>query len=392
MNKGCASVHRKGSFSPETVASAAAELLAAAGGPSPLAFAFVTPEYFPHLEEFSEIVRVDGHVVDLVGTTGLGLSQDAEEDEEGHGFSLLAFGRAAGAQFDVVPLPQHLLEDLESPEDWRKHCGGENSTAWITLANPFAFDAESWLADWNRAYPQIPTIGGLASGSADGTSVGVFYNGKVLDALAVGVRGLRVMAVLSQGCRPIGEPLTVTRAESNVIYSLGSHPAYEALESAFEGLSDHEKATAKGNLFAGLACTEYVEEFKAGDFVIRNILGADPNSGAVVIGGFPRVGQTLQYQLRDKTSADSEWRAVLRHASVESGRAPVASLLFSCAGRGSSLFGSASHDAGLLQEILGSHASAGFFCNGEIAPVGDRSCIHSYSASSALFFEEEPES
>ena len=91
------------------------------------------------------------------------------------------------------------------------------------------------------------------------------------------MRGLRVMAIVSQGCRPIGEPLTVTRAESNVIYSLGARPAYEALESAFEGLSDGEKAGAKGNLFAGIAGTEDVEDFKPGHFLIRNILGADPN-------------------------------------------------------------------------------------------------------------------
>ena len=159
------------------------------------------------------------------------------------------------------------------------------------------------------------------------------------------------------------------------------------MESAFEGLSEGEKAEAKGNLFAGLAGTEYVEDFKPGDFLIRNILGADPNSGAVAIGGFPRVGQTLQYQLRDRNAADAGWRAVLRAVAPESGRPPIASLLFACSGRGSRLFGSRSHDAGLLEEILGSHASAGFLCNGEIGPLGGRNYIHSYSATGALFFD-----
>jgi small ligand-binding sensory domain FIST len=129
-----------------------------------------------------------------------------------------------------------------------------------------------------------------------------------------------------------------------------------------------------------------VDDFKSGDFLIRNILGADPNSGAVVIGGFPRVGQTLQYQLRDKTSADADWRAALRRASARFRRAPDASLLFSCAGRGASLFGSKSHDACLLEQIVGAHASAGFFCNGEIGPLGGINYIHSYTASCALFY------
>jgi len=386
MNSKCASVHRKGKFSPPDVADAALELREATEGSALLAVAFVTPDYLPHLEEFSEIIRVDGHVTDLVGATGVGLTRDGGENEAG--FSLLALG-APQAGFHIVPLSQSMVEESTGPAFWKKRCGIEHPNSWIILANPFVFDTEAWLAEWNAAWPGIASVGGLAGGSENGENTGIFYNGKLVDALAISVIGLRIMPVVSQGCRPIGEPLTVTRADSNVVYSLGARPAYEALESAFEGLSDGEKATAKGNLFAGLAGTEYVEDFKPGDFLIRNILGADPSSGAVVIGGFPRVGQTLQYQLRDRTSADAEWRAILRHAALESGRPPLASLLFACSGRGSHLFGNKSHDAGLLEEILGAHATAGFFCNGEIGPLGGRNFIHTYSASCALFFEEE---
>ena len=379
-------VRRKGPFAQEVVAGAADELRRATGGVASMAFAFVTPDLLEDIEEFCEIVRVDGHVIDVVGATGAGLSAEAEESEGEGGFVLLALAGDA-ARFAI-----------ELPGEAAEGAGAANSpalaslpAAWIALANPFVFDTEKWLGDWNTAWPDVPTVGGLASGAGDGEGVGVFVNGRVVDALAVAVRGLRVMPIVSQGCRPIGEPLTVTRAESNVVYSLGARPAYEALESAFEGLSEGEKATAKGNLFAGLAGTEYVEEFKSGDFLIRNILGADPKSGAVAIGGFARVGQTLQYQLRDRASADAEWRTVLRSAAAESGRTPVASLLFACTGRGSRLFGSKSHDAGLLEQILGSHPSAGFFCNGEIGPLGGRTYIHSYSATGALFFaEEEP--
>jgi small ligand-binding sensory domain FIST len=388
MNSHCASIHRSGEYSPDLVAAAALELREATGGSAPLAFAFVSPDYVPHLQEFAEIVRVDGHVIDLVGSTGTGLTADGEENEEGSGFTLLALN-APKASFQVVPLSQHLVEESTGPEFWRRRSGVESPSSWVVLTNPFIFDSETWMKEWNAAWPGLVCLGGLASGTEDGENVAVFYNGREVDALAVAVRGMKVLPLVSQGCRPIGEPLTVTKAESNVVYSLGARPAYEALETAFEGLSDGEKAVAKGNLFAGLAGTEYVEDFKPGDFLIRNILGADPNSGAVVIGGFPRVGQTLQYQIRDKTSADQEWRSVLRHASTESGRAPQASLLFACTGRGASLFGSQSHDAGLLEEILGKHASAGFFCNGEIGPLGDRNHIHSYSASCALFFSEE---
>jgi small ligand-binding sensory domain FIST len=390
MRKRCVTVHRRGRYSRQEIASAAVELRESAGGPTALAIAFITPDYAPHVDEFSEMVRVDGHVIELVGATGAGLTVGGEENEDGGGFALLALSGQEGT-FEVVSFNQTKLEESTDSAFWRKLCHSRNPSAWIALANPFNFDTERWLTEWNAAWPDVPCIGGLASGSSDGESVGVFHNGRFFDALVVAVTGMRVMSVVSQGCRPIGEPLTVTRAESNVVYSLGARPAYEALESAFEGLTEGEKAGAKGNLFAGLAGTEYVEDFKPGDFLIRNILGADPNSGAVAIGGFPRVGQTLQYQLRDKNAADAEWRAVLRTAAAESGRAPLASLLFACTGRGSRLFGSKSHDAGLLEEILGPHASVGFFCNGEIGPLGGRNYIHSYSATSALFFDEESE-
>jgi small ligand-binding sensory domain FIST len=388
MRKRCVTVQRKGRYSRQEVATAAVELREGAGGPTALAFAFLTPEYAPHLEEFSEMVRVDGHVIELVGATGAGLTVGSEENEEGGGFALLALSAQEGT-FEVLAFDQTKLEESTDSGYWRRLCHAKNPSAWIAFANPFNFDTERWLAEWNAAWPDVPCIGGLASGTSDGEGVGVFHNGKFFDAVVVAVSGMRVMSVVSQGCRPIGEPLTVTRAESNVVYSLGARPAYEALESAFEGLTEGEKAGAKGNLFAGLAGTEYVEDFKPGDFLIRNILGADPNSGAVAIGGFPRVGQTLQYQLRDRNAADAEWRSVLRTAAAETGRAPLASLLFACTGRGSRLFGSKGHDAGLLEEILGAHASAGFFCNGEIGPLGGRNYIHSYSATSALFFDEE---
>ena len=371
------SVHRRGPFSPELVAEAAHALRTSLGAPAQVAFAFVTPEYVPHLEEFCEIIRVDGHVMDIVGSTGQGVIAEGVEEEEGEGFGLLALA-PVDTKVDIRVLSQETIEDDFEP--WT-----QKPESAILLANPFLFDLESWLAAWNEDPSQVPCVGGLASGDVDGDATAVFYNGRSVDGIIVGFAGdLRVMPVVSQGCRPIGEPLTVTRAEKNVVYSLGSHPAYEALESAFQGLSDGEKAVAKGNLLAGLAGTEYVEEFKSGDFLVRNIIGADPDSGAVVIAGIPRVGQTLQYQLRDHASAHDQLRDTLRRAGLESGK-PLGSLLFSCSGRGTRFFGSQNHDAALAQKILGAHSSAGFFCNAEIAPVGERNYIHSYTVSCALF-------
>ena len=182
--------------------------------------------------------------------------------------------------------------------------------------------------------------------------------------------GIAVRTIVSQGCRPIGEPLTDHRSAAEFACSVwGSKPAYEVLNHVFNGLTKQEKDRARNNLFAGLATSEYLEEYKRGNFLIRSILAADPEAGAVAIGTSVRVGQTLQYQLRDRDSADEDLRE-LCHAAEEDGARPFASFLFSCLGRGKALFGAPHHDAGVLAETFGAHPSAGFFCNGEIGPVG----------------------
>ncbi|MEI6493646.1 MAG: FIST C-terminal domain-containing protein, partial [Verrucomicrobiota bacterium] len=164
-------------------------------------------------------------------------------------------------------------------------------------------------------------------------------------------------------------------------------PAYEVLETAFATLSDSEKSVAKGNLFAGLAGTEYLEEFKPGDFLIRTIIGADPGSGAVVIGGIPRTGQTLQYQLRDRDIAKADLKRVLATDALHGVR-PFATLLFSCLGRGQGFFGSPNHDASGFFAAAGRAPLAGFFCNGEIAPVAGRNAVHGFTAAAALWIEK----
>ena len=258
------------------------------------------------------------------------------------------------------------------------------SGAW---ADPFRFDADTWLREWNSAYRGIPVLGGLAGGPRDGEDVTVFGPaiGRTADALAVALDRVRLETVVSQGCRPIGEPLPVTRADEHLLIELGSRPAYQVLEQAFNTLADADKQRARGNLFAGLAVDEYKEHFGRGDFLVRNILGADPATGAVVVGAHPRTGQTLQYQLRDAASADEELKSLLAPLAARNGK-PVASLLFCCNGRGKHLFGAPHHDAGTVAESLGPVPSAGFFCNGEIGPVGGSNFLHGYTASIGLLY------
>lgn len=358
-----------GPFRADAVTAAAADLREGLGRPGDVAFVFCDSSYLSFLGELCDILRVDGHVTDVVGCTARGRTFGRREIEEGVGCSVLV---VAGGLGEPVVISEAAPGNLPAPN------------AFVTLVNPFALPAEEWLRDWNTAFPRVASVGGLASGRTD-EEVAVFLNGRIVDGVAVPVTdGLTILPVLSQGCRPIGEPLTVTRAEHNVVYALGGQPAYSALENAFQSLSDVEKSTARGNLFAGIAGNEYVDEFKPGDFLIRSIIGADPNSGAVVIGDLPRIGQTLQYQLRDRSAAEADLARAFSAANL-AGVKPLASLLFSCLGRGEAFFGEPNQDARHLSLATGAAPSCGFFGNGEIGPVAGRNAIHGHTAAAAIF-------
>lgn len=395
-------------FSEERTIAAAREARAELGADVSVAIVFATSDYVENLEEFLELVRVYGRAPLLVGCTGAGLIGTGTEAEDKAGFSLLLLS-LPNTRLTAFEFSQRQVEESSGPAFWHSESGqeAEDVDAWIVLANPVRLALDRWLGEWNVAYPGVPAIGGLASGNASdgganeessddggessGDEIVLFRDGRAIrsDGIALGLKGgVRVQTVVSQGCRPIGEPLTVTGAKSNLLLTLGSKPAYEVLNTVFQGLNEKEKARAQGNLFAGLAMSEYLEEYKRGDFLIRNILGADPKTGAVAIGGHLRVGQTLQYQLRDRDSADEDLRELCHAAREEVGNRAFASLLFACNGRGRGLFRAPDHDAGVLSEIFGALPGAGFFCNGEIGPVGVNNYVHGYTASVALLCDE----
>lgn len=377
-------------YSEETVIWTARSALQEVGGKASLAFVFASEQYQPMLPDFLELIQLHAHVPTLIGSSASGLIGIDQEAEHSTGFSLLLLNLPE-TKIKVCELRAADVESINSGKEWQQITGvrPHEVDAWFAMADPFGFAVEQWLAGWNEAYPGIPTIGGLSSTMAgQGDEVFVMHDREVLSpgaALVVGLKsGVQVRPVVSQGCRPIGEPLTVTNSDGNLVLGLGGKPAYAALAEAFESLDDRDKAQARGNLFAGLASTEYVEEFKRGDFLIRTILGADAGSGAVALGALPRVGQTLQWQLRDRGSADADLRELLRREHSRWPQ-PFASLVFACNGRGKDLFGTAHHDARTLAATIGKIPSAGFFCNGEVGPVGNTSFVHGYTVSMALF-------
>jgi len=387
MTAGAGSRLLLGEFRESAVIAAAEEALAECGGQPSCGFLFVSARWLPQINEVLDLIRLHGRVPLLVGTVGAGLIGRRKEVEGVTGMSLLLV-RLPETKLTPVTISREQIEESTGPAYWQMETGigPDEVDSWIILANPFAPGLERWLAEWNVAFPHAPSIGGLASGGAEAGEHAFLLDGRAIDAavLALAVKGRKIRTLVSQGCKPVGEPFTITRAEENLVFTLGSRPAYQVLSETFEALSDDEKERASGNLFAGLAASEYVMDLKRGDFLVRNLLGADPQTGAVAIGARARTGQTLQYQLRDKITAHQDLVELAKLNGLE-GCEPFAALVFSCNGRGQSFFGVPDHDASTLADIFGPVASAGFFCNGEIGPIGNASYLHGYTASVALF-------
>lgn len=355
-----------------------------------LGLLFLTPDYYPHAPQLLEILRVHAQIPLLLGCSSSSLIIGGREIEDAAGvvLSLYSF---PGAVLRGIHVSQDQIELSPAPEAWHAATGlkPDEVNGWLVLADPFSLDAESLLRQWNDAYPQKPVQGGLASGTPGQQNTQLYLNGDVHEegAVAVAFGGqIELLSLISQGCTPIGETWTITRAERNFIHDIANRPAYEVLAQTFEKLPAAEQEKARGNLFIGLVVNEYLEEFHRGDFLVRNLLGGDPNSGSLAVGALPRPGQTIQFHRRDAAAATEDMIELLERLRTKvAGRKIYGGCLFNCNGRGHRLFGHPNHDAGLVQEKVGPLELTGFFCNGEIGPVGAKNFVHGYTASLALF-------
>jgi len=352
-----------------------------------LGLVFMSPRFFPRAKQVLEILRVHARIPLLAGCSSQSLIVGDHELEENPGLSVGLYA-LPGAELKAVHFTQEQVEEANGPGYWHLETEVEagQTNGWLAFIDPFHLDSESWLKTWNEAYAPAPVLGGLASGDSDEQVTQVYLNGEVYDegGVAISVGGdVQLVGVTSQGCTPIGETWTLTKVEQNIIHQIGNRPAYEVLAETFNHLTPEQQKGARGNLFIGLVVNEYLEDFHRGDFLIRNLLGADPRSGSIAL---PRLGQTMQFQRRSAAAANEDMEELLTRAKTQLGETPIyGGCLCSCMGRGKNLFGRPNHDAQLVQQRLGPMGLAGFFCNGEIGPVGEKSFLHGYSASLALF-------
>ena len=363
------------------------QVLDVIGGQPDVATLFVSGA---HTQEMVNIVGAVRHLLDpraLVGSTAVSVLSGSREVEERPAVALWA-GKVSGwvraVRVGVEPTEHGgaVIEELDVLGGPRRG-GTEEAHTLVLLADPYSFPIDAAVDLWGSEHPDLAIIGGLASaGHSPGGNRLVVDDAIHADG-AVGLLvggGTQVDPLVSQGCRPVGEPLVITDGDGNFMRQLAGQPALERLQSMFESLSDQDKLLVNQGLHIGRVIDEHKTDFERGDFLIRAVMGADRDTGAVVIGEHAHLGATVQFQVRDASSAHDDLTELLSQREPAQG-----ALLFTCNGRGSHMFAEPDHDAVLVSEAVPGGALAGMFCAGEIGPVGGRNFVHGFTASAALF-------
>jgi small ligand-binding sensory domain FIST len=361
-------------------------------GPVDLACLFISSHHASHAEALCSRLRKALAPVVLIGCTGEGIIAEGEEIEATAAAALWA-ARMPGVTLTPFRPSFGEAEETTGMQDWlRCHPAGAANPFLLLLADPFSTPVSAVLGELTDRAPGIRAIGGLSGGGHDLGENRMILNDTVYGDGLVGVAlsgPLAVRTIVSQGCRPIGERYVITKAENNVIHELGGRSAIEQLQAVFESLNAEERRLAHQALHIGIAMDEQRAEFGRGDFLVRNLIGLDRETGSLAVGDHLREGQTVQFHVRDARTASEDLHLLLAAECSRHRSPPKSALLFSCCGRGRGLFGRPHHDVGVIRERLGDIPIAGFFAQGEIGPVGGTNFLHGYTASLALFCEEK---
>lgn len=361
-----------------------------AGSAPHLAIAFVSEHHRDGFERVPQLLNAALGSTWLLGCSAGGVIGGGKEIEGRAGLSVTA---AVLPNVGVHPfhLDASALPAFDDAAGWGQRLGIPAGTDphLILLPDPFTFDVETLIRGLDQIYPTSAKLGGLASGGRQPGANALFLDSRTHRSGLVGVAltgDVEVDTIVAQGCRPIGQPMFVTKCQRNLLYELDGQPALQVLQELFESLDPSDQELARHSLFLGIVMTEKRQEYRHGDFLIRNLLGLDQDRSALVIGALLHENSVVQFHLRDaKTSADDLSQVLIRYQAEHEKVAPSGALLFSCLGRGMHLYGRPDHDTDALRQHIGAIPLGGFFCNGEIGPVHGTTFLHGYTSSFGLF-------
>ena len=373
-----------------------------------LAFVFVSVAFASEYERLLPLLQEHLPVAHIIGCSGSGvIGMDDEfpsEIEEGPALSLTV-AHLPDVEIKSFHLTAADLPDMDSPPQSLSVLIGVPPVAvpgFVLVADPFSSGTSELLQGMDYAYPGATKVGGLAGIESFSRYSGLFCNDKLHREGIVGVAlsgEIVLEAIVAQGCRPIGELYRVSEGDRNVMLKLepdspdenataGQTPL-EILQDIFQEMDEEERELAQNALFVGVAQSGFKPNLTRRDFLIRNLVGVDPRNGAIAVADKIRPGMRVQFHMRDAQTSEEDLEAMLRRYRVESlenklgdkkGATPIGALLFSCTGRGEGLYDEPNFDSDLFEQYLGPLPIGGFFCNGEIGPVGSTTFLHGFTS------------
>src|SRR5262245_31969761 len=370
-------VSRAPSWEPAVTELAAGLSAGLAGARADLVCLFVSPHHEGGWLRIAERVRRELPGALLLGCSARSVIGAASEVEE-----------APGLAASAASLPGVKLQPFQIGEGGVPELPGPDDAHVLLLVDPFDADLDAWIPALDERFPSGTKLGGIASAAMQPGGNLLFLGDGAARAGAVGLvlsGDLALDAVVAQGCRPIGPPLFVTGARENVLFELDGKPPMEVLGGLFAAASPAEQRLFQGSLFLGIELAPEQSRFDSGDFLIRNLIGADPNSGALHVAASLEDRHVVQFHLRDAAAAEEDLARRLGRYTAACGSGAAGALLFSCLGRGRGLYGVPDHDSAAFVRALGPVPLAGFFCNGEIGPVEGRTFLHGYTSAFGIF-------
>jgi small ligand-binding sensory domain FIST len=360
-----------------------------AGASADLAVVFASPHHLDAATRVPALVEAELPGSLLVGCTGSGIIGAGREVEGATALSLTA-ASLPGVRLTPFHLDQRELPESADAEEWREtiEVDPQASPHFLLLADPMTIDAQALVAGLDAAYPRASKFGGLASGGPVPGANRLFLRARTWRGGAVGVAlagNLTVETIVAQGCRAIGKPMIATRCHGNVLLEVDGRPPLVVLRELFPTLPQRDQELLRHSLFIGVEMRDSVE-YREGELLVRNLVGMDAESGALAVGAALHPMQVVQFLLRDARTAEEDLTRLLERSTARAQK-PSGALLFSCLGRGQHLFGRPDHDTDLFREKVGAVPLGGFFCNGEIGPVGGATFLHGYTSAFALFSE-----
>ncbi|MGE0268783.1 MAG: FIST N-terminal domain-containing protein [Candidatus Omnitrophota bacterium] len=351
---------------------------------------FITPHQESHIQIIVQGIQEKVKIQNFLACTCAGIIGSQAELENQTAASLF-LAKLPKVKIKPFYIDQEHIENLFLDEDFYElfEIYPNENPVFMIFPDPFRVDLNRFILGMNNAYGASPVVGGLASGSASANGNLLMLNGQSYNHGIIGMvmtGDIKIDTIVSQGCKPIGESYIVTKAENNIIYEIAGEPFLDVLRKIFVKLSENERRLVQQALLIGIVMDEYKHGFNRGDFIVRSVIGVDQETGAVAIGDIINPGQTIQIHIRDAKTAEEDLNQLLAvYKEKNKASTPQGAFVFSCNGRGLSLFGEPDHDIKLIQKYIGPIPAAGFFCAGEIGPVGGRNFLHGFTDSIVVF-------